>query len=96
MIYWREEWWSVAVLSMVTGTITLKHCPAIGRNAVEGWQKAKLSFGSGRAADGALTQQVPVVDLSEPDLVAAPKMRAACRDYGFLYGKGESSWCSSS
>ena len=27
-----------------------------------------------------------MVDLSEPDLVAAPKMRAACRDYGFLYG----------
>lgn len=32
-------------------------------------------------------EQVPVVDLAEPDEVAARKMRAACEDYGFLYGK---------
>lgn len=31
-------------------------------------------------------QQVPVVDSSEPDEVAARKMRSACEDYGFLYG----------
>ncbi|CAL8464781.1 g4316 [Coccomyxa elongata] len=29
--------------------------------------------------------QVPVVDLAEPDEVAAQKMRSACEDYGFLY-----------
>jgi hypothetical protein len=31
--------------------------------------------------------QVPVVDLAEPDEVAAQKMRAACEDFGFLYGE---------